>query len=62
MEYGSTDSAGELIDNSTGIREGMMYTRDVCAGVVRTPSYKEIVRKNIDELSSNRQVPRAEIF
>ena len=54
MEYGSIDSDGEMKDNSTETRGGMMDTRDVCTGTVRIPSYKEIVSENLNsELSSS---------
>ena len=54
MEYGSIDSDGEMKDNSTETRGGMTDTRDVCAGTVRTSSYKEIVSENLNsELSSS---------
>ena len=54
MECGSIDSDGEIKNNSTETRVGMTDTRDVCAGAVRTPPYKEIVSKNLNsKLSSS---------
>ena len=54
MKCGSTDIDGEIKDNSTETRGGMTDTRDVCAGAVRTPPYKEIVSKNLNsKLSSS---------
>ena len=54
VKCGSTDTAGVIRNNSTEIKNGMTDTRDVCACAVRTPSYREIVRRKTDiNLSSS---------
>ena len=53
VEYGSTDNAGVIKSNSKEIRDGMTDTRDVGAGGGRTPSYTEIVMKNINSVLSS---------
>ena len=67
MEYCSTNNDGEIKisskenkvgmtdiqDGMTGTRDGMTDTRGVNTGEVRTPSYSETVRKNINNILSS---------
>ena len=56
IKAGMTDTRDGMMDTRDGMtdtRDGMTNTRDVNTGEVRTPSYSETVRKNINNILSS---------
>ena len=53
VECGSTNKVGVLKRSSKEIKDGMTDTRGINTGKGRTPSYSEIVMKNINSVLSS---------